>query len=151
VNHLWRAIYERAAADEELVALLGHSESDRRIKRGYQPEPMGYPCVAYDLWSARMEPVDQAQGNRAPQVVTVRFTIWAPESAPGGGQAGDALVATIAERLKEIFHGADLTDEHVQSYASLFDDFQSPVRFDEERRAYAQALRFRFMIAVSGS
>jgi hypothetical protein len=61
----------------------------------------------------------------------VRFTIWAPESAPGDGLAGDALVATIAERLKEIFHGADLTDAYVQSYASLFDDFQSPVRFDE--------------------
>jgi hypothetical protein len=148
MNDLWRVIYERAAGDPTLVLLLGHSESDRRIKRGYQPEPMGYPCVAYDLWSARMEPVDQAQGNRAPQVVAVRFTVWAPESVPGDGQAGDALVATIAERLKEIFHGADLTDAQVQSYASLFDDFQSPVWFDEARRAYVGVLRFRFWIVV---
>jgi hypothetical protein len=146
MNQLWRAIYERAAADAELVALLGHSAGDRRIKRGYQPEPMGLPCVAYDLWSARMEPVDQAQGNRAPQVTTVRFGVWSPESIAGGGLAGDALLASIVERLKEIFHGADLTDSQLQSYASLFDDFQSPLWFDEQRRAYAQALRFRFLV-----
>jgi len=146
VNQLWRAIYERAAADDELVALLGHSESDRRVKRGYQPELMGLPCVAYDLWSARMEAVDQAQGNRAPQVVTVRFTAWSPEAVAGGGQAGDALLARIVERLKEVFHGADLTDSQLHSYASLFDDFESPVVFDDERRAYAQAVRFRFVV-----
>jgi len=145
MNQLWRAIFERAAGDAELVALLGHTDADRRIKRGYQPEPMGYPCVAYDLWSARMEPVDQAKGNRAPQAITVRFTAWSPESVDGGGQGGDALLATIAERLKEVFHGADLTDSQLHSYASLFDDFQSPVQFDEERRAYTQALRFRFV------
>jgi len=146
MNQLWRAIYERAAGDAELAALLGHSEADRRIKRGYQPEPMGYPCVAYDLWSARMEPVDQVRGNRAPQAVTVRLTIWSPESLPGGEQAGDALLTTIAERLKEVFHGADLTDSQLHSYASLFDDFQSPVEFDQERRAYVQSLRFRFVL-----
>lgn len=150
MNELWRAIYARATGDAELVALLGHSDTDRRIKRGYQPEPMGYPCVAYDLWSARMEAVDQAKGNRGPQVITVRFSIWTPESLPGGGQAGDALLATIAERLKELFHGADLVDAELQSYASLFDDFQSPVGFDEERRAYTQSLRFRFMVAAAG-
>ncbi|HUT75001.1 MAG TPA: hypothetical protein VM221_09255 [Armatimonadota bacterium] len=146
MNELWRAIYERAAADAELGALVGHSEADRRIKRGYQPEPMGYPCVAYDLWSARMEPVDQAKGNRAPQVVTVRFSVWSPESVVGGGAAGDALLSSIAERLKEVFHGADLTSSGLHSYASHFDDFQSPVRFDEQRRAYTQALRFRFIV-----
>jgi hypothetical protein len=146
MNELWRGIYERAAADAELVGLLGHSESDRRIKRGYQPESMGYPCVAYDVWSARMEPVDQARGNRAPQVITVRFTMWSPEAVAGGGQAADALLSSIAERLKEVFHGADLTDAGLHNYASLFDDFQSPVQFDEERRAYTQSLRFRFVV-----
>ncbi len=149
MNELWRAIYEHAVADAELVALLRHSESDRRIKRGYQSEPMGYPCAAYDLWSARMEPVDQAQGNRAPQVVTVRFSAWSPESLPEGEQAGDALLASIGERLKEVFHGAELTDEGLHSYASSFDDFQSPVQFDEERRAYTQTLRFRFVVKAT--
>jgi hypothetical protein len=145
MNELWRVIYERAAGDPTLAVLLGHSEADRRIKRGYQPDPMPLPCVAFDLWSARMEPVDQAKGNRAPQVVTVRFTVWAPESIAGGGQAGDALAATVGEGLKQVFHGADLTDSGLQSYASLFDDFQSPVMFDDARRAYVQALRFRFV------
>lgn len=145
MNELYKAIYERAAADAELVALLGHTASDRRIKRGYQPEPMALPCVAYDLWSARMEPVDQADGNRGPQVITMRFSIWSPETTADGA-AGDALLANIVERLKDVFHGADLTGEDLQSYASLFDDFQSPVRFDDRRRAYMQALRFRFVV-----
>jgi len=67
-------------------------------------------------------------------------------AAADGGPAGDALAASIAERLKEVFHGADLTDSGLHSYASSFDDFQSPVAFDEDRRAYTQALRFRFVV-----
>ena len=57
MKELWKAIYDRLAGDETLVGLLG---GEARIGQAQQAGARALPCVAYELWSARYEPVDQA-------------------------------------------------------------------------------------------
>jgi len=145
MKELWKAIYDRLSSDEALAALLG---GEARIGQPQQAGARALPCVTYDLWSARYEPVDQAKGNRDPQHVAVRFSVFAADDS-SATYAGSTPCSEIAERLKALLHGADLGDESLRCYAALWDDFETAAAYDEATAQWRCDLRFRFVVKAA--
>ncbi len=147
MTELYSAIYTKLANDATLVGLLGHTEDDRRIRRGWQPCLTPLPCVTFDRWSGVLTPVAQELGNRQPHEIMVRFSIWAPETVPSGGTVGaDLLVGKIEAALIDALHGRDIGTADLRAWYCRYDDFSPSVEFDEELRAWTQVLRFKCMV-----
>jgi hypothetical protein len=142
MKELWKAIYDRLSSDEALLALLG---GEARIGQAQQAGARALPCVVYDLWSARYEPVDQASGNRDPQHLAVRFSVFAADDS-SAAYSGSTLCAEIAERLKALLHGADLGADDLCCYAALWDDFETAAIYDDAAAQWRCDLRFRFVV-----
>jgi len=147
MTELYAAIYTKLANDGTLVALLGHTSGDRRIRRGWQPGLTPLPCVTYDRWAGRLTPVEQAKGNRQPHEITLRVSIWGPEATPAGQDVGaDLLVMEIHEALIDALHGRDIGTEDLFAWYCYYDDFSEGPLFDDDMKAWAQVLRFRCMV-----
>ena len=144
MTELYAALYTLLANDGTLTSLLSHTNSDRRIRRGWQPALADRPCVTYDEWSDILVPVDQEKGNRQPHEITLRFSIWSPQTVPAGQTVGaDLLVGEIKAALIDALHGADLGTADLHSYSCRYDDFSTPIEFDDDLKCWMQVLRFR--------
>jgi len=150
MKELWAAIYDTLDDDETLTGLLGHTNTDRRIKRGWQPTLPIRPAVTYDLWSDVLWHVAQAKGNREPHEIMVRFSLWAPETVPAGQTVGaDLLLSDLCAALLDALHGRDIATAALLCWLVLYDDFTSPLGFDEGLKCFTQVMRFKFIVKAA--
>lgn len=130
----WKVVYNALVGSEELTNRLGHSESDRRIIRGYQAINIAKPCVVFR----------QSGGSKlVPEISSIKreeFIIAVYD------ETSDKSVQEIMNIVENILDNSKITDEDAMIYDCSFESYLGTTYWDEKEDSYL--LRARFSLIV---
>lgn len=146
---LLKGIQTKLAADATLKTLLGGSAN---VGQAQSPATRTLPCVAYQVVSLTDTLIDQTKGAADPLEAAVLFTIVAKDDS-SATYAGATLCQAIADRLRALLHGGDIsyaagkTTTGLTCRSALFDGFESGPEYDPITGEWRLDTRFAFVVA----